>query len=84
MGSCEKTLQQLLSGTSDANMSFDDLRQLLLRLGFEERTRGSHRMFRRPGVRELINLQQEGHQAKPYQVRQVRRVIVEYKLAGEV
>ncbi len=65
-------------------MSFDDLRQLLLRLGFEERTRGGHRMFRKSGVRELINLQQEDHEAKPYQVRQVRRVIVEYKLAGEV
>ena len=45
-------------------------------LGFTERIRGSHHIFRREGVRELINLQRDGSQAKPYQVRQVRQVIL--------
>jgi hypothetical protein len=46
------------------------------------RTRGSHHIFRRQGVRELINLQRERGKAKVYQVRQVRQVIVRYGLEG--
>ena len=84
MGSIERTLEQVLRGTSDANISFNDLCALLLRLGFEMRTKGSHHIFRRSGIPILINLQREGGNAKPYQVRQVRRIILEYKLAGEV
>ncbi|MCY4365753.1 MAG: type II toxin-antitoxin system HicA family toxin [Chloroflexi bacterium] len=72
--------QRVLSGRSDANIHFDDLRSLLLRLGFAERTRGSHHIFRKNGVRELINIQRDGNHAKPYQVRQVRQVILRYHL----
>jgi len=67
----EKLLIQILRGTSDANISFADLRPLLIRLGFEERTRGSHHVFRKEGVEEKTTLQREGNKAKPYQVRQV-------------
>ena len=52
-------------------------------LGFDERSRGSHHIFRKQGVRELINLQREGSKAKVYQVRQVRQVILRYELGGE-
>jgi len=52
-------------------------------LGFEKRVKGSHHLFRRAGVEERINLQREGNNAKPYQVKQVRAVILKYKL-GEV
>ena len=38
-------------------------------------------MFRKQGVVERINLQRDDGQAKPYQVRQVRRVILKYKLS---
>ena len=62
--------QKILSGRSDANIRFEELRSFLLRLGCTERIRGSHHIFRREGVRELINLQRDGSQAKPYQVRQ--------------
>ena len=75
--------QRILSGRSDANIRFDDLRLFLLRLGFVERTRGSHHIFRKEGVREQVNLQRDGSHAKPYQVRQVRRVLLRYEL-GEV
>jgi virulence-associated protein VapD len=78
-----KILERVLSGRADANIRFDDLRNLLIRLGFEERTRGSHHVFVRAGVEDLINLQQEGHMAKPYQVRQVRTVITKYRLKQE-
>lgn len=50
------------------------------RLGFHERTRSSHHMFRRAGVEELLNLQRDGDKAKVYQVRQVRAVLVRYGL----
>ena len=84
MASAKKTREAVLSGRSDANIRFDDLRQLLLSLGFAERTSGSHHIFRRPGVRELINLQKDGSKAKAYQVRQVRRIILDYGLAAKV
>lgn len=76
-------LEKILAGTSDSGVSFSDLRNLLLRLGFEERTRGSHHLFRRAGIEELINLQRDGKHAKTYQVRQVRAVILRYRLGGE-
>ena len=75
-----KTLQRVLSGTSDAAIRFDDLRQLLLNLGFEMRVRGSHHIFRKAGIEEKVNLQREGSEAKPYQVRQVRYVLLKHHL----
>ena len=76
----EKTLRRLLSGTADASIRFDDLCQLLERLGFEGRVRGSHYLFRKSGVEEKINLQRSGAHAKPYQVKQVRGVILRTRL----
>ena len=68
----KKLLFQILRGVSDANILFADVRNLLLRLGFEERMRGSHHNFRREGIEEKINLQRDNGKAKAYQVRQVR------------
>jgi len=82
MGKQDKLLLQILSGASDQNIAFSDLCQLLRRLGFEERTRGSHHIFHKQGVEELINLQRDGNKAKAYQVRQARTVITKYKLGG--
>lgn len=79
----EKLLLRILRGTSDASIRFEDLRALLLHLGFEERTRGSHHIFRRADVEERVNLQRERGNAKVYQVRQVRAVILKYGLGGE-
>ena len=55
---------------------------LLLRLGFGERIRGSHHIFWKEGVEEILNLQPKGNKAKPYQVKQVRHVILKYHLGG--
>lgn len=52
-----KTLDRILSGAADASLRFDDLRQLLLRLGFQERVRGDHHIFTKEGVEEILNLQ---------------------------
>jgi len=80
MGKWEKLINSVLRGSSDANIKFSDLCTLLERLGFERRTRGSHNVFRCAGVEEKVNLQKDGSKAKPYQVRQVRDVIVKYGL----
>ena len=80
LGRYGRILDRVLGGTSDANISFNDLCQLLRRLGFEERTRGSHHVFRMAGVAERLNLQRDGSEAKPYQVRQVRAVVLKYRL----
>lgn len=82
MGKFEKLLHRVLSGESDANIPFDDLCQLLRRLGFDERISGSHHSFRRTGVMAILTLQPEGNKAKRYQVRQVRETILKYKLGG--
>ncbi|MCH7684214.1 MAG: type II toxin-antitoxin system HicA family toxin [Gemmatimonadetes bacterium] len=77
----EKTLSKVLRGTSDASIAFEELRQLMFTLGFDERIRGSHHIFTRDGIEEILNLQPKGSKAKPYQVKQVRRVILTYRLA---
>lgn len=74
----EKLLLQILRGTSDANIRFDARCDLLAQFGFEERTKGSHHVFRKAGIDERINLQRDGASAKAYQVRQVRAVILKY------
>ena len=83
MGKYEKLLEQILLGSSDANIDFDELCRLLVQMGFDMRVRGSHHIFRKQGVEERINLQRDGSKAKLYQVRQVRAMILRYKLRGE-
>lgn len=78
--SVEKTLEKLLRGASDANIRFDEICDLLQAKGFRMRVSGSHHIFNKPGVMERTNLQREGSKAKPYQVRQVRKILAQYKL----
>ena len=78
-----KLLEKILHGNADANISFDGLCLLLQRLGFQMRVRGSHHIFWRVGVEEILNLQPRGANAKPYQVKQVRNVVLKYKLSEE-
>ncbi len=80
MSSLEKLLDRLRNPNRDAGWDFGDLCGILQRLGFEMRIHGSHHFFRRPAAAGAINLQPRGGQAKPYQVRQVRRVLTELGL----
>jgi predicted RNA binding protein YcfA (HicA-like mRNA interferase family) len=76
MKKSDKIKEQVLSGSSDANIKFDDLCKLMVFLGFRERTKGSHHIFAKSGIREIINLQPAGNgKSKSYQVRQVRMLI---------
>ncbi len=79
----DQILEQILSAEADQNIRFSKLRLLLTRLGFEERIRGSHHIYTRPDVAEILNLQPVGSLAKPYQVKQVRSVLRRYKLTVE-
>ena len=76
----EKIVEQIMRGESDANIRFADLCLLLRSKGFRMRVSGSHHIFTRAGVMERINIQREGSKAKSYQVRQVRKILAQYKL----
>ena len=76
----ERLLQTILGGRSDANIRFSEIRVLMRSLGFDERIRGSHHIYRMAGVDEKVNLQRDNGNAKPYQVRQLRRILLKHQL----
>ncbi len=80
MSKYEKLYQHILMRKSDANVPFEGLCELLERLGFEKRVKGDHYIFSSTGVEEIINLQPRSNKAKPYQVKQVRNIILRYEL----
>lgn len=76
-----KILEKVLSGSSDSNINFDDLRNLILSFGFSERTKGDHFIYTKKDIFEIVNLQPlNNNKSKPYQVKQVRNIILRYKL----
>ena len=76
----DKLIQAVLSGKHDKSIKFEDLRKLLLQLGFNERVRGDHFIYKRVGVPERVNIQPDGNMAKSYQVRQIRTIIKKHGL----
>ena len=84
MSQYEKLLLSILSGTRDKNLLFSDLRTVLERLGFQCRIKGDHFIYTKDGIEEIINIQPMGNMAKPYQVKQVRGIILKYRLGGSV
>ena len=80
MGLGKKTMFKVLGGRSDANLAFTEVIGLLKDLGFDLRIKGSHHILTKNGIEEILNLQPKNGKAKPYQVKQVRKVIVRYKL----
>ncbi|HBF33998.1 TPA: toxin HicA [Candidatus Sumerlaeota bacterium] len=82
MNQHEKLLLKILRGQSDANIPFSAVCALLLYLGFEERIKGSHHVFRKAGVEEKVNVQKDGNLTKGYQIRQIRQVILRNRLGG--
>ena len=80
MAKVDKIEILLLSGKSDANINFADLCFLLYKFGFDERIKGSHHIYTKDGVEEILNIQPIGSKAKAYQVKQVRNLILKYKL----
>ena len=83
MSKFEKLFMQIMSGTNDRNVSFGDLQKALMLLGFSVRIKGDHFIYFRDGVDEIINIQPDGSKAKPYQVKQVRNIILKYRMGGK-
>lgn len=83
MSQYEKLLITVLSGRRDSNIVFADLQKLLDVLGFSVRVKGDHFIYWKDGVEEILNIQPNGNKAKPYQVKQVRNIILKYKLGGD-
>ena len=83
MGKLDKLRQRILSGTSDTSIAFKALCNLLKQLEFNERIKGDHHIFTRADVDEIINLQPVGSKSKPYQVKQVRNIIIKYHLGDQ-
>ncbi|MDO4945143.1 MAG: type II toxin-antitoxin system HicA family toxin [Ruminococcus sp.] len=82
MSQFDKILINILSGTRDNNISFGDLQKILTMLGFVVRIKGDHFIYTKDGIEEIINIQPDGNKAKAYQVKQVRNIILKYKLGG--
>jgi len=82
VASTKKVFEAVLAGRG--TISFRDLQSLLTKLGFRlARTSGSHRIYVHPRVTRPINVQPIGKDAKPYQIRQLRDIIVEFQLSLE-
>ncbi|MGI6182091.1 MAG: type II toxin-antitoxin system HicA family toxin [Agathobaculum sp.] len=82
MSRFEKLLYSILSGIQDKNIAFDDLCKILDRFGFVCRVKGDHFIYTKDGIEEIINIQPKGKMAKSYQVKQVRDLIVKYRMGG--
>ncbi len=76
-------LSRLAQGSLN-NVSFTDLVNLVEGFGFQLlRVSGSHHIFAHPDIVEMINLQSVRGQAKPYQIRQLLRLVERYNLRLE-
>ncbi len=84
MSQIEKLFLKILSGTQDKNIFFSDLQKILEILNFNCRIKGDHFIYTNDDVEEIINIQPIGNKAKPYQVKQIRNIILKYKLGGSL
>ena len=84
MGQREKFIIKILSGASDNNINFTEMCNLLKSFDFSLRTKGDHHIFSRIDIEEIINIQPKNGKAKTYQVKQIRNIIIQYKLGGEL
>lgn len=80
MATIEKLIAAIMSGTQDRNIKFSDLQKILDILSFQHRIKGDHFIYWKDGIDEIINIQPDGNKAKPYQVKQVRNIILKYGL----
>lgn len=82
MSQYEKLMLKILIGNQDSNISFSDLQKVLETLGFDVRIKGDHYIYTKSGIDEIINIQPKGNKAKAYQVKQVRNLIIKYRIGG--
>jgi predicted RNA binding protein YcfA (HicA-like mRNA interferase family) len=76
----DKIILKIIKGSSDTNIKFDDLCKVLNHFGFQNRLKGSHHIYYRQDVNEIINIQPKGGLSKSYQVKQIRDIIIKYNI----
>ena len=76
----QKLISKILSGTNDKNIRFGELCNVLIKIGFQQRVKGDHHIFYKEGIEEIINIQPKKNMAKSYQVKQIRKLILDNKL----
>ena len=78
----KKLLQKIISGSR--NVRFREAVRLAEAFGFKlDRVSGSHHIFVHPGIPELLNLQNVAGKAKPYQVKQLIKIVEKHNLRME-
>ncbi|MCC8069630.1 MAG: type II toxin-antitoxin system HicA family toxin [Ruminococcus sp.] len=82
MSQYEKLMLKILIGTQDTNINFSEIQKILEILGFNCRIKGDHFIYTKDGIQEILNIQPKGNKAKAYQVKQIRNIIIKYKLGG--
>lgn len=82
MSQYEKSLIKIMCGTSDNDILFSELIKVLNKLGFKERIKGSHHIYFKDEIEEILNLQPINSKCKAYQVKQIRNIILKYELGG--
>jgi hypothetical protein len=84
MSKVEKLATKILSGRSDKNLAFHDLCYVLERAGFQYALeKGVDRIYYKGGIVEIVTVQPRNGKAKPYQVKQVRELLLKYKIDTE-
>lgn len=75
----KKLLAKILGGTK--NVKFSEVELLLKGFGFElARVNGSHHIYNRDDIAEIINIQNKKGQVSPYQIKQFLALIEKYNL----
>ncbi len=82
MTQISKFILKVILGNSDNSIEFEKLCGLLDSIGFKCRIKGSHHIFYKEGIEEIINIQPNGKLAKSYQVKQIRHLLLKYKLVN--
>jgi predicted RNA binding protein YcfA (HicA-like mRNA interferase family) len=69
---------------SSKNVRYDDFVTLIKAFDFKRtRGKGSHEIYKRKGVAEIVNIQNRDGYAKPYQIEQFLSLIEKYNLESE-
>ncbi|MCX6152804.1 MAG: type II toxin-antitoxin system HicA family toxin [Candidatus Kapabacteria bacterium] len=75
----QKLLKKILAGSK--NINFDDFVKLVIGFGFvQDRVHESHNIFKKEGIKELVNIQNVSGEVKPYQIKQFLSIIEKYNL----
>lgn len=79
MSKFKKLYDRIINKKIDS-VNFPDLQYFLEKFDFDQRVEGDHFIYYKKGISEIINIQSDGNMAKPYQVRQIRNIVVKYHM----